>query len=254
MELIIDLDSLTSKNSELTSLASNINTTCTSAETKLNKYSSTEISSLITKATNDIKRMDKGIKNALNWFNDYLDEMKELESSLANFSSSLDAPLDFNHEFVDLFSKVTVPAIKTGGNRTINSNLGPSYIGNTQAKSFYSLGDRAYNSDSQAIAEWIEKVGNMVKNTNTYGMKKSLIIAQIINESGWMSSHASSLSDYNNVLGINTDMGRITPDMQDSTWSKKRKSGNNNVTQWSSDGSHIVGTNESMRHYDSVEE
>lgn len=148
----------------------------------------------------------------------------------------------------------------TGSSSTGNtSSSTPSTLGHTQAKEFYELGDRAYNewqeyNESCARAEWIRKVGAIVKNTNTFGMKKSLIIAQIINESGWMSTHASSLSNFNNVLGINTDMGRIKPSMQTSTWSKKKTSGNNNVTQWSSDGSHIVGTYESMRHYDSIEE
>ncbi len=254
MEYTIDLDSLDGKSTTLSSISTNINSTVSTSESKLNKYSGTEISSLINKATTCLKRMDTGTKNAYNWFENYLDDIKNLESNLASFSGDLDAPKEFNYVFTDLFSKVTVPAIKTGGNRTINLQLGPGTLGKTQAKEFYALGDKAWNSDSSAIAEWVEKVGKIVKNTNTYGMKKSLIIAQIINESGWMSTHASSLSNFNNVLGINTDMGRITPDMQDSTWSKKRTSGNNNVTQWSADGSHVVGTNESMRHYDSIEE
>ncbi len=127
-------------------------------------------------------------------------------------------------------------------------------LGNTQAKEFYELGDKAYNGDQAAINEWIEKVGKIVQNTNTYGMKKSLIIAQIINESGWISTHASKLSDYNNILGINTDMGRITPDMQDSTWSKRRTSGVTTVTQWNSSGTSVIPSNESMRYYNSIEE
>ena len=85
-------------------------------------------------------------------------------------------------------------------------------------------------------------------------MKKSLIIAQIINESGWISTHASKLSDYNNILGINTDMGRITPDMQDSTWSKRRTSGTTTVTQWNSSGTAVIPSNEDMRYYNSIEE
>ena len=127
-------------------------------------------------------------------------------------------------------------------------------LGNTQASSFYELGDRAYNGDQAAIAEWIEKVGKIVQDTNTYGMKKSLIIAQIINESGWISTHASKLSDYNNILGINTDMGRITPDMQDSTWSKRRTSGETTVTQWNESGTAVIPSNEDMRYYSSIEE
>lgn len=129
-----------------------------------------------------------------------------------------------------------------------------SKLGNTQAKEFYELGDRAYNGDQAAINEWIEKVGKIVQGTNTYGMKKSLIIAQIINESGWISTHASKLSDYNNILGINTDMGRITPDMQDSTWSKRRTSGTTTVTQWNSSGTAVIPSNEDMRYYNSIEE
>ena len=154
----------------------------------------------------------------------------------------------------------SVASGSTGSSTTGNTSVTVSSTpGHTQAKEFYELGDRAYNewqeyTENSARGEWIKKVGAIVKNTNTFGMKKSLIIAQIINESGWMSTHASSLSNFNNVLGINTDMGRIKPSMQTSTWSKKQTSGNNNVTQWSSDGSHIVGTYESMRHYDSIEE
>lgn len=160
-----------------------------------------------------------------------------------------------------LMLKEGIEASKNGVkivNNSSSSSSSSSTLGNTQAKEFYELGNRAYEEGGAltpgcARAEWISKVGPIVKRTNTYGMKKSLIIAQIINESGWMSSKASSLSNYNNVLGINTDMGRIKPSMQTSTWSKKRTSGNNNVTQWDSSGN-VIGTNESMRHYDSIEE
>lgn len=157
-------------------------------------------------------------------------------------------------------SKTSVVSSNPSNTNSTTKTSTTSYpLGNTQASEFYALGDRAYNewqeyTENSARGEWIKKVGNIVKKTNTYGIKKSLIIAQIINESGWMSSKGSSLSKYNNVLGINTDMGRVKPEMQTSVWSKKRTSGVNNVTQWSSDGSHIVGTRESMRHYDSIEE
>ncbi len=153
----------------------------------------------------------------------------------------------------------TTSSTSTSNSSNSSDSNASGTIGKTQAKEFYVLGDKAYNewqeyTEDSARGEWIRKVGAIVKNTNTYGMKKSLIIAQIINESGWMSTHASKLSDFNNVLGINTDMGRIKPSMQSSTWSKKQTSGYNNVTQWSKDGTHIVGTYESMKHYDSIEE
>lgn len=206
-----------------------------------------------------------------NTLNAYVDVNNKIDSNVSNYNKIDNYLEEVANSYVNNDSKasdkaasdidisnsgnVSVLYLNEGGTiTTTNTSVSP---GNTQAREFYALGDKAYNayqSNDPSIQEWIEKVGKIVQNTNTYGMKKSLIIAQIINESGWMSSHASSLSNYNNVLGVNTDMGRITPDMQTSTWSKKKTSGYNNVTQWSSDGSHIVGTNESMRHYDSVEE
>ena len=133
--------------------------------------------------------------------------------------------------------------------------------GNTQATSFNELGDRAYNGDKAAQQEWIEKVAAIVDSSqfDKYGMKNSLIIAQIINESGWMHTpktknpDGSTLTGNNNVLGINTDMG-ISADKQNSAWSQKRKSTQSNVTQWNSSGTQVIGTSEAMRTYDSVEE
>ena len=83
------------------------------------------------------------------------------------------------------------------------------------------------------------------------------VIAQIINESGWMSKGqpgVSNLAEYNNIVAINTDMGRVKPEMQSSTWAKKRTSGVEKVCQWNSDGTQVVDSYESMRHYDSIEE
>ena len=176
----------------------------------------------------------------------------DLETLKGNISGALSDASSPSLEASALSPSISFSAIDD-----LNFNF--SYVGggNTQASEFYTLGDKAYNAyqvDDPAIQEWIEKVGKIVQNTNTYGMKKSLIIAQIINESGWMSTHASSLSDFNNVLGVNTDMGSIKPDMQDSAWSKKRTSGYNNVTQWNSEGTKVIGTYEDMRHYDSIEE
>jgi len=259
MDYDINLATLTSKKSEIEDLktkAEDIYNEFNSCY--LNQLASTEIRLITANLRQSVKRLKEGVTNSNTWYTKYITELTALEDSLASFSGNLTAPTEFKGEFVDMFGKVTMPIIKTGGDIHANASSN-SKLGNTQASEFYKLGDLAYNesgemTDDSARAKWIKKVAEIVKNTNTYGIKKSLIIAQIINESGWMSSHASSLSDYNNVLGMNTDMGSITPDMQDSTWSKKRTSGYNDVTQWSSDGSHVVGTNEEMRHYDSIEE
>ena len=176
----------------------------------------------------------------------------------------------------DYFSKVS-SAYKSGDTSAMNlvlnldssskklsvqkmTSMLSSSSGSTQATSFNELGDRAYNGDTDAQKQWIDMVAAIVSTSQfkKYGLKNSLIIAQIINESGWMhtpktrNSDGSTLTGNNNVLGINTDMG-IDVNKQSSAWSKKRKSTQSNVTQWNSSGQ-VIGTSEAMRTYDSVEE
>ncbi len=264
MDYEINIDSLDSKKNELEEMKNNISDIHNSLTSGyLNTISNSDISELISKIKTLSERLKNGYSNSSIWLNNYLKELKELESNLSNFSvDSIEEPKPFTGEFADIFSKVTIPKLKSDYKEPDNEKLEEkvtSGLGNTQASSFYALGDAAYDewqeyTENSARGEWIRKVGEIVKNTNTYGMKKSLIIAQIINESGWMSTHASSLSNYNNVLGINTDMGRITPDMQSSSWSKRRTSGVNTVTQWNSSGTTVIPSNESMRHYSSIEE
>ena len=254
MKLIVDIDKISSN---LTTLTSSID----SYDSSLSTFKSSTVDCTIDEI--------KGILN--DYFNDICDDLDKLSTSSNEYSSLVtECCSEYlkNEESIqqisieDMINIISsVPDITSNyKSDTIKDKITGIplifFSGNTQAKDFYALGDKAYNAylaDDPAILEWIEKVGKIVQNTNTYGIKKSLILAQIINESGWMSSHASSLSDYNNVLGVNTDMGKITPDMQDSAWSKKRTSGYNDVTQWGSDGS-IIGTHEEMRHYDSIEE
>ena len=134
--------------------------------------------------------------------------------------------------------------------------------GKTQAKDFNELGDKAYNRDQAAQREWIEKVAKIVQSAqhSKYGIKNSLIIAQIINESGWMrtphtiNQDGSTLTNTcNNILGVNYDMGKKISS-QDSAWSKNpQKCANSSVTQRDSNNN-TYGTIEDMRKYSSIEE
>jgi len=263
MDYEIDLSTLNNKKTNLSTLKKDSEDAYSEFNSNFSSLSGTEIASLYTSLESSVQRLKTGGANSNTWYNEYITAITSLEEELAALeNANLTEINEFKGKFEDMFGRVTMPVLKTGGDIHTNASLiGENYgpLGNTQASSFYELGDQAYNewqeyTEDSARGEWIRKVGEIVKNTNTYGMKKSLIIAQIINESGWMSRHASSLSDYNNILGINTDMGRITPDMQDSTWSKKRTSGVNTVTQWNSSGTQVVPSNEDMRHYDSIEE
>ena len=127
----------------------------------------------------------------------------------------------------------------------------------TQASEFAELGRAAYEeygefTDDCARAKWIKKVGELVKRSNKSGIKNSLIIAQIINESGWMnprSDRAKVLLDMNNVLGINYDLN-FDISTQHSTWSKNPTGAEVHVVQ----GSDAHDSVEKMRSYTSLEQ
>ena len=78
------------------------------------------------------------------------------------------------------------------------------FRGSTQASSLFALGERAYQGDPAAIAQMIEILGNIVRSANTrFRIKNSLVIAQIILESGWVHADSQGLHQANNVLGLN---------------------------------------------------
>ena len=54
------------------------------------------------------------------WLNNYLSEVNSLESSLASFSGNITSPSEFSGEFIDMFGKVTMPVLKTGGDKEAN--------------------------------------------------------------------------------------------------------------------------------------
>ena len=183
------------------------------------------------------------------------DEFNKITTKISSMKESLDNTKTVLSSASDNYKNGETAAAKA------LDSTGSTTLGNTQASSFYELGDRAYEGDSAAQQEWIEKVAKIVDSSqySKYGLKNSLIIAQIINESGWMhtptktNDDGSTLSGNNNVIGINTYMGDGILEQQDSTWSKKRNSTQSNVMQWDENGK-VIGTSEAMRTYDSIEE
>ena len=122
MDYEIELDTLTTKQSDLETQTSDITSIHSSFNTGyLNTLTSTEIASLINKSASSFARLEKGYTNSNTWMKNYLTELKDLEETLANFTSkSLSAPKEFKGEFMDIFTKVTIPAIKTDGDPDIN--------------------------------------------------------------------------------------------------------------------------------------
>lgn len=109
MDYEINIETLTSKQTELETLK-------TTAEDIYNEFNScylsglnNELSSLKTTLKNPIERSKKGLTNSNNWYKKYLKELQELEERLANYNSK-----EFTGKFEDLFGKKTMPILKTG--------------------------------------------------------------------------------------------------------------------------------------------
>lgn len=129
--------------------------------------------------------------------------------------------------------------------------------GTTQASSLFTLGSRAYEGDSAAQQEMIEIIAQMVQAANQkHRVKASLVIAQVIQESGWIhtprgyTGDGSTLSENNNILGIN-NYSVLTS--EESNWYTYRTHKEFRVGQWNSDGSTYYQM-EDMKTYQSVED
>ena len=193
----------------------------------------------------------KGVENSFNWDNDSGGPYNTRELGNKDVES------------VDLYEKYQAEYDYAVRNNRPNNreevSLGLS--SSTQAKEFNELGDRAYEGDSKACEEFIWKIANIVRNAQheKYGIKNSLIIAQIINESGWMRTPKSYNDDgttltntCNNILGVNYQMN-IDFDIQTSEWAKTIAKRLCKVTQKDKNNK-IYYTQEAMRQYSSIEE
>ena len=106
----------------------------------------------------------------------------------------------------------------------------PDDLENLQAKDLFPMGDIAYDHTDQpegqeAMDYIFNTIGSLVNIAHAkYPMKKSLVIMQVVNESGWVSSYDDGeglKAKYNNILGLNA----WGPLIQEGTtwWNKGQK-------------------------------
>ena len=151
-DYIIDISLLQGKKSELDSLKANVNSIYSSfTSSVLNRLSGTDISSLSSMINSGMERLKKGYDNSSMWLNNYVSEFQTLENSLANFSgSSINKPVVFSGRFIDIFSKVTIPMIKTQEQITpdASTSTGPvTLTGNTNKDKIFSyLRSQGFNN------------------------------------------------------------------------------------------------------------
>ena len=120
----------------------------------------------------------------------------------------------------------------------------------TQASALQAIGQMAYSGDAAAQEEIINALAQAsMKEWKTYGFCRSVIIAQAIDESGWLSfgtSAAGIQSTDNNILGMNEELNN-------SQWTSPwdGKAATRLVPQYA--GGENVLNFESMRLYDDME-
>ena len=169
----------------------------------------------------------------------------------------------FYADGIELKKISNAKSIKTSGSAC--TSIAPD--NKTQAKDLNALGDKAFKEtgplkEGSARAEWINKMGPIVQKAqfSKYGIKNSLIIAQIINKSEWMRTPTNKNQDgttlvntCNNIIGINYDMGKKLEE-QTSAWSKSpQKCANSSTSQKDSSGK-TIKTIDDMRKYSSIED
>lgn len=121
----------------------------------------------------------------------------------------------------------------------------------TQASSLVEIGQRAYEGDATAQEEIIQSLAMASREEwSQYGFLPSVLIAQVIQESGWLSfsgaANGGIQPEDNNILGMNEE---LLNDKWVSPWTGTAAM--RNVPQW--DGEKDVYGEESMRTYEDIE-
>ncbi len=134
-----------------------------------------------------------------------------------------------------------------------------------QAMDIFSIGRKAYYGDKVAQQKIKKIIGNIIKKENgPYGLNVSVILAKVIQESGWVSYQSKAafrLHGANNIIGMN--FGNFDEDgtvyaydelvNAGSRWDSYRSWIPADVTQWNSSGG-VYGTHEAMKSYKCIED
>lgn len=154
----IELNTLEAKKNSLTEKKGKINQIVESYNSSSVNKKASGIDKVSAKITKNMTRLQNGYSNSESWFGNYLTELKSLEASLASFSlDTMPQITEFKGQFEDIFGKVTIPAIKTGGEPNINAPLG--YIGMEHMISLTVDGQEFFVVDTKmSVSEYAEYI------------------------------------------------------------------------------------------------
>lgn len=129
MDYEINITSLNSKLSDLEKLKNDVDNIYNIFNSSyINTMNSSELSSIKSNISQSITRLKNSYVNSINWLNNYINDLNTLEDSLANFNATnINEILEFKGEFVNIFSKVTIPALRVKGKISTNEEVNAQY-------------------------------------------------------------------------------------------------------------------------------
>jgi len=121
-DFLIDLNSLNTKKTTLGELQSQVSTVGKSYNSTAIKEAKDGYNNVATKLTRNMERLTKGYTNSYTWLTGYTTDLDTLEQSLKSLDlATLTKPIEFKGQFEDIFGKITMPALKTGGDPNCNA-------------------------------------------------------------------------------------------------------------------------------------
>ncbi len=121
MNYEIQLSSLESKSSEFENLKTSVDSFVRDINQVVRSLEKTELGNSYNKLNQSIERLKNGYDKCDEWLNSYIRDLKTLESSLAELKGkTIEAPTEFQGEFIDMFGKKIMSRLKTGADQYAN--------------------------------------------------------------------------------------------------------------------------------------
>ena len=116
MDYEIDLNTLNSKKTNLSTLKKDSEDAYSEFNSNFSGLSGTELGAMYTSLEASVQRLKTGGANSNTWYEGYITAITNLEDELAAMDSANLAEInEFKGKFEDMFGRVTMPVLKTGG-------------------------------------------------------------------------------------------------------------------------------------------
>ena len=121
MNYEIELSSLESKAREFETLQTSMNTFVNDLNHALGSLSQDGNTNIYSDLSQSIDRLKNGYEKCNEWLNNYINGLKSLELSLSELKGkTIETPIEFQGEFIDMFGKKIMSRLKTGADQYAN--------------------------------------------------------------------------------------------------------------------------------------